>query len=190
MNNTEYLKLYGRDRNSVKSMLNYIYLSFQQKKNQVHSTFCWEMAAKTKLFIFFRSLRARRWPLAAWIFFEWVVTWLRRPITCHLSRRFALSHVTINACYFSVKVAWIVRKLIKLSAVFWKLFSAGIRSECMPTQLADFFYIKFLLQIPLKNDILLIFNGFFLIWIECCVGIQSLALCKRNILQKKLVNLG
>ena len=26
---------------------------------------------------------------------------------------------------------------------------------------ADFFYIKFLLQIPLKNDILLIFNGFF-----------------------------
>ena len=142
MNNTEYLRIYGRDRNSVKSMLNYIYLSFQQKKNQVHSTFCWEMEAKIKLFIFFRSLRALRSPLAAWIFFEWMVTWLRRPITCRLSRRFALGHVIIETCYFSVKVAWFLRILIKLSAVFWKLLSAGFRSECEGTEVARIFSLS------------------------------------------------
>ena len=91
---------------------------------------------------FFRSPLARRSPRAAWIFFEWLVTWLKRPITCRLSRRFALGHVIIITSYFSVKVAWFLRKLIKLSAVFWKLLSAGFRSECEGTEVARNFSLS------------------------------------------------
>ena len=142
-------------------MLNCIYLSFQQKKNQVHSTFCWEMAAKTKLSIFFSF--AARSPLAACrVNIFWMVGHVTKA-TNHVPLVAAIragSRDNNNILFFS-KSGLVFAKIDKIECGLLEIVERWLPLRMWSyLSCADFFFIKFLWQIPLENDILLILNVF------------------------------
>jgi len=131
---------------------------FPTKKNQVHSTFCWEMAAKTKLFIFFVrcALAARR------VNIFWMVGHVAKP-TNHVPLVAAIragSRDNNNILFFS-KSGLVFAKIDKIECGLLEIVQRWLPLRmCGYRSCADFFLIKFLWQIPLKNDILLILNVF------------------------------